>query len=292
MSELDRIARAFVDIASDAGAAMMPLFGTQTRCEKKIDCSPVTEADRRAHETISTALAKAFPGVHVVSEEGPLAGPTPDAEFILVDPLDGTKEFIAGRAEFTVNIALVRADTPVAGVVYAPALETVYFAGSRAWCGHLPPGRAVDACCSVAQLSTRPYCRDNVAAVASYSHLDPATDDFLRQLSVTSRLLAGSSLKFCYVAAGLADVYPRFGPTMEWDTAAGQAIVQAAGGQVLTPSRGPLRYRKFDNGLVNDSFVVWGRLPDWDGTATNKLPRSLAAVGTPTPSRSTMLKCN
>jgi 3'(2'), 5'-bisphosphate nucleotidase len=261
MNELDRLARAFIEIASEAGAAIMPLFRGRLASELKKDRSPVTEADRRSHETIADALTHLLPGVPIISEEG--ASPTAfeDAEFFLVDPLDGTKEFLAGKTQFTVNLALIRRERPVAGVVYAPALEMVYFAGSRAWAAPLQPGRSLTGVPECTPLCTRPYSQGGLAAVASSSHPDPETDRFLSGLPITSYLAAGSSLKFCYVAAGQADVYPRFGPTMEWDTAAGQAVVEAAGGQVLTSTGASLRYGKFDNALVNDAFVAWGREP-------------------------------
>ena len=177
--------------------------------------------------------------------------------FILVDPLDGTREFIARNGEFTVNVALVERGQPIAGAVYAPALERLWFAGERAFAcaapvgADLPPPRLGGRCA----LAPRPPA---LTALASRSHGDPATEAFLAGLPIADRRSAGSSLKFCVIAEGEGDVYPRFGPTMEWDTAAGDAVLRAAGGVVLAVEGGPLVYGKIAAGLRNGGFVAWG----------------------------------
>ena len=219
--------------------------------------SPVTEADRAAEDIILAALATRLPRVPVVAEESASRGETPpvDRDFVLVDPLDGTREFIAGRSEYTVNIALVCGGVPVAGAVAAPDLGQVWWgAGDRAWKSDfdadagIPPSGAEPICCRVAPA--------RVVAVASHNHLDDATRAFLADLTLAESRSIGSSLKFLLLAQGEADVYPRFGPTMEWDTAAGHAVLLAAGGSVTTPDGAPFLYRK--PGFRNGPFVARG----------------------------------
>jgi 3'(2'), 5'-bisphosphate nucleotidase len=178
-------------------------------------------------------------------------------EFVLIDPLDGTKEFVSRNGEFTVNIALVRDGVPVAGCVYAPALDRMYVGGTTATTGLVRPG---DVVAGLEQMSTRPY-PEQLVAVASRSHRDEQTDRFLTDIGVADTRSAGSSLKFCLVAEGSADVYPRFAPTMEWDTAAGDAVLRAAGGIVVNPDGSVFRYGKAEVGFRNGSFVAWGGPP-------------------------------
>jgi 3'(2'),5'-bisphosphate nucleotidase len=216
----------------------------------------VTAADQAAEAIILAHLASAAPGVPVVAEEQAAAGGAPvvAGRFFLVDPLDGTKEFVAGRDEFTVNIALVEHGVPVLGVVGAPALGRL-FAGDvarrvafelRAAAASLEPLRL--------PLKVRATPPGGPVAVASRSHGSDATEAWLAAAGVAGRVSIGSSLKFCLLAAGEADVYPRFGPTMEWDTAAGHAVVLAAGGVVREPDGRPLRYGK--PGFRNPSFIA------------------------------------
>ena len=249
-----RFADSFAAIAEAAGACIMAIYGT-TAAAAKADGSPVTEADLAAHRMILERLARDCPGVAVVSEED-AAHRTPDPQecFILVDPLDGTREFISRNGEFTVNIALVEAGRSVAGVVLAPAL-------GRIWAGALGAGarmRAVGAA-DWQPIACRHPGEGGVVCVASRSHRDATTDAFLAEQTVAGLRSVGSSLKFCLVAEGQADVYPRFGPTMEWDTAAGQAVLEAAGGQVPTPDGAPFRYGK--PGWRNGPFIGWGVAP-------------------------------
>ncbi len=265
MSETDRLALAFAGLASTAGALVMAVYATDFTVRHKADTSPVSEADEAAEAYLVPELQRLLPGVPIVAEEAVARDGAPDvgAEFLLVDPLDGTKEFVSRNGEFTVNIALVRDGFPVAGCVYAPALATMYVGGETAARGRVEPGAAVSTPGSPAGLApirTRRYPDEGLLAVASRSHSDADTVAFLERLGVAQTRSAGSSLKFALVAAGEADVYPRFGPTMEWDIAAGHAVLAAAGGQVRTPDGEPFGYGKPD--FRNGPFVAWGG-PVW-----------------------------
>lgn len=246
-----RLADRFAQIAEVAGARIMAIYGAAT-AEAKADGSPLTAADLAAHEAILQGLAEHCPGLPVISEEdAALAATAPEGPFILVDPLDGTREFISGNGEFTVNIALVDDGRPVAGVVFAPAL-------GRLWSGALGAGASVQEApgASPRPIAARIPAPGGLVAVASRSHRDPQTDAFLGGLHIAGLRSVGSSLKFCLVAQGEADVYPRFGPTMEWDTAAPEAVVIAAGGTITDLDGQPLRYGK--PGWGNPSFIVRG----------------------------------
>jgi 3'(2'), 5'-bisphosphate nucleotidase len=177
--------------------------------------------------------------------------------FFLVDPLDGTREFIARNGEFTVNVALIDAGVPIAGAVYAPAIGKLWFGGTSAFLCEVPVGEALPEPSAWRPISAR-AAPAKLAALASRSHADPATEAFLSQLPIGERKSAGSSLKFCVIAEGAADVYPRFAPTMEWDTAAGDAVLRAAGGIVLAMDGAPLAYGKYAAALRNGGFVAWG----------------------------------
>lgn len=245
LAEVERIARA-------AGAAVMQVYESEFAVQTKADASPLTLADEAAEALIAPALRALTPGWPVVAEEAVARGePAPTGErFWLVDPLDGTREFVQRNGEFTVNIALVEHGAPVLGVVFAPALGRL-FAGGRgqgAWlaegggrrtiaCRRVPAGGALVAC--------------------SRSHGDTAAlDAYLARRPVAGRVAAGSALKFGLLAAGEADLYPRFGRTMEWDTAAGHALLAAAGGDVTDLQGRPLRYGK--PGFENPDFVAHG----------------------------------
>ena len=192
----------------------------------------------------------------VISEEAASAGRIPEVarHFFLVDPLDGTKEFISRNGEFTVNIAKVDQGVPVLGVVYAPALSRIFWGemGKGAAEGKVVDGKAQ----GWQPLRVRDCPGDGATVVASRSHRDEATDEYLKKINVKSLCSAGSSLKFCLVAAGEADLYPRFGRTMEWDTAAGHAVLLAAGGKVLTTEGNPLAYGKRERGYDNPGFIA------------------------------------
>jgi 3'(2'), 5'-bisphosphate nucleotidase len=238
-------------VARNAGAKILEVYAKDPKAEFKGDGSPVTEADEAAEAVILPALARIAPDITVISEENAashnLAAPD---RFFLVDPLDGTKEFLKrdGKGSFTVNIALIENGVPVMGVVFAPALDRM-FAGATGIGAH------EENASGSGPIETRKIAPDGGAvAVASASHRDANTDDWLATHGITQTVSIGSSLKFCLVAAGEADVYPRFGPTMEWDTGAGDAVLRAAGGMVETPEGAPFAYGKPD--YRNGAFVA------------------------------------
>jgi 3'(2'), 5'-bisphosphate nucleotidase len=252
LPELDLLDRV-IPIARAAGAIVMEVYATEFKVEGKGDASPVTEADHRAEALILPALARITPGLQVVSEEAASAGriPVVAERFWLVDPLDGTREFVDRNGEFTVNIALVERCTPVLGVVLAPASGRLFAgaAGAGAFVEDESGRRRAIACRRIPAMG--------LTVVSSRSHGDlAALAAFLTGRVVASHVTAGSSLKFCLVAGGEADLYPRFGRTMEWDTAAGHAILRAAGGCVTDLNGAELRYGKPD--FANPQFVAMG----------------------------------
>jgi 3'(2'), 5'-bisphosphate nucleotidase len=239
-----------IELARDAGRAIMLHYGSAAEAQEKEDRSPITLADRAAHGILVDGLHRLDPSTPVISEEGSLA-PMEERRawrrFWLVDPLDGTKEFITRRDEFTVNVALIENGEPVLGVVLAPALDIVYWAvkGNGAWRqqGTAPAERIV----------SRPAAPGTpLIVVESLSHPSAELEEYLATIPVARRLKAGSSLKFCWVADGRADLYPRLGPTMEWDVAAGDCIYRQSGEAGERSS--PLTYNKPD--LRNGSFVI------------------------------------
>jgi 3'(2'),5'-bisphosphate nucleotidase len=254
----NEIAFFLAEAALAAGPAVMEEYERGCQAQSKQDGSPVTAADHRAEKIICEQLARITPHIDVVAEESTAAGaPIRTAKrFLLVDPLDGTKEFLAGNGEFTLNVALVEDGVPIAGVVYAPALGKIWVGASDAFVGEVALGASLPAETKLRRIATR-SAPSGLVACASRSHRDPHTEAFLTKLSISEERNIGSSLKFCLIAEGSADVYPRFGPTMEWDTAAGHAVLRAAGGVVLSGD-GKLSYGKFDSGLRNGSFVAWG----------------------------------
>lgn len=238
---------AMVAAAVEAGRAANRIYAGAFAVHTKADDSPVTAADHLAEEIILRQLRGHAPAIAVVAEEQVAAGYAPQvgAEFFLVDPLDGTREFINRRGEFTVNIALIRGASPALGVVYAPASGLLFAANvatNQALRATLDPHDPVIA--AFTPIHVRAVPAAGVTAVASRSHRTAATDDYLARYTVAELKSVGSSLKFCIVAAGEADLYPRLGATMEWDTAAGHAVLAAAGGQVVGPDLQPLRYGK------------------------------------------------
>ncbi len=256
----DTIAEIFAELAVAAGAVIMGYYGTDSHVRAKADQSPVSDADIAAEAVILEGLAVRLPQIPVVSEEA-AAGGAEQSEariFILVDPLDGTREFLSRNGEFTVNIGLIVDGEPKAGAVYAPAMGRIWIAGTQAVAATVPPGELLPPPEQRHTILTRKAPSDGLTALASRSHSDPQTEAFLAQLPIKDRSPAGSSLKFCRVAEGVADVYPRFGTTMEWDTAAADAVLRAAGGIVLDETGQPLRYGKFAYRLKNGPFVAWG----------------------------------
>jgi 3'(2'), 5'-bisphosphate nucleotidase len=237
--------QAVIDITRRAGDLILQVYATDFAVRGKTDASPVTEADERAEALIVPALQMLAPEIPIVAEEAVAGGDTPEIGewFWLVDPLDGTKEFISRNGEFTVNIALVHQGRPVLGVVLAPAL-------GRLFAGVAGQGAFVEDAVGRRPIRCRAVPAAGLTVVASRSHGDAAAlDAYLAGRTVASLVNAGSSLKLCLVAAGEADLYPRLGRTMEWDIAAGHAVLAAAGGQVQTLQGQPLRYGKpgFDN---------------------------------------------
>lgn len=242
-------------ITHEAGQVILRFYNDRIDVATKADGSPVTQADHAAEAVILPALHHLTPGIPVVAEEEVSAGRVPDVSagrFWLVDPLDGTKEFLSRNGEFTVNVALIDNGVPVLGVVYAPATGDLYAGAGPGTAVHWIEGR------HDYPISARKGPADGLTVVASRSHGDPGeTDRFLDAFTVKERISCGSSLKFCALACGKADLYPRFGRTMEWDTAAGHAVLLAAGGRVcVAGSQDPLTYGK--PGFENPHFVAYG----------------------------------
>ena len=234
-----RAGRAILEIASDIGDV-----------QAKEDGSPLTRADRASHDAIEAGLATLQPPCPVISEEGDLADVDSKSAgvFWLVDPLDGTKEFVRGLGEYTVNIALIEQARPILGVIYVPASDALYYAADGAGAWKADPGR------QPRQISAN-QCTQPTTAVVSRSHLSAETEEFLARIGVTDLARHGSSLKICAVAEGAADIYPRFGPTWLWDTAAGSAIAAEAGCVVEDLQGRPLTYDPAV-GMKHAGFIV------------------------------------
>jgi 3'(2'), 5'-bisphosphate nucleotidase len=260
--ELSRLLEPIADLVSRAGARILDIAARREAPRTKADASPVTAADEVAETILIEGLAHVLPGVPVVAEEavsreGPLQ---PPACYLLVDPIDGTRELIAGRKEYTVNIALVEDHRPVFGVIYAPALGLLYAGGGNtAWKAMLDPASCLDVS-TLTRIRARPRPARLVALV-SRSHRDAASDGFLAGLPVEHTILLGSSLKFARLAEGAADVYARLATVNEWDIAAGHALLAAAGGAVTTPDGRALTYGMRESGFRVDGFVAWGAPP-------------------------------
>lgn len=241
-----------IRLARAAGEEVLASYEQESKPRTKHDGSPVTDADERAEELICAGLAELSPGVPVIAEEGcdrDAAAPA-NGSFWLVDPLDGTKEFLSRNGEFTVNIGLIASGEPVLGVVLAPALGRLFAADEAGAVVEDQQGRR--------GVSARAAPAEGMTLVSSRSHGDPeALARFTEGRTIANSIAAGSSLKFCLVATGEADLYPRLGRTMEWDTAAGDAILRAAGGRVTDLDGRPLRYGK--PGFENPPFVAVGR---------------------------------
>jgi 3'(2'), 5'-bisphosphate nucleotidase len=243
-----------VRIAQAAGVVVMRHYEAGCDTRMKADRSPVTDADEEAETLILAELAAAFPDVPVVAEEEAAAGRIAKigSHFFLVDPVDGTKEFVKRGGEFTVNIGEVVDGEPVSGVVFAPAI-------GRLFVGAMGEGAFELSCDVIREIAARAPAPDGLVAVSSRSHPDAKTDELLKTLTIKGQTNAGSSLKFCLVATGEADIYPRAGQTMEWDTAAGHAVLRAAGGSVTTWDGAPFVYGK--PGFHNGPFIARGKTP-------------------------------
>lgn len=255
-AQIDSLGPAVLALAREAGAAVMAIYATDFEKRKKDDHSPVTDADEQAEAIILAGLQRLTPGLPVIAEEMAAAGKLPDVgagPFWLVDPLDGTREFIARNGDFTVNIALVVAGRPRLGVVLAPARD------ETAWLG-LPKGAQRFAAGRISGEPIRARIAPPFGALAlvSRSHREKEVDAWLARQDRMQTASIGSSLKFCRIAEGAADFYPRFISISEWDTAAGQAVLEAAGGAVLTWDGAPLAYGK--PGFRNPGFLAQGRV--------------------------------
>ena len=252
--EVTRLIEPVVELARAAGDAILEVYATDFAVQSKADESPLTQADLASHNTIMAALAELTPDLPIISEESglpPFEERREWALYWLVDPLDGTKEFVKRNGEFTVNVALIRETRPVFGVVHVPVTGTTYV-GCEGHGAERRDGDAAPVRIRVADASAEPP-----RVVGSRSHRSPGLDRFLGGLGESEMIPMGSSLKFCVVAEGNADVYPRFGPTSEWDTAAAQAVVEQAGGTVVEMDGAPLAYNaKAD--ILNPWFLVAG----------------------------------
>jgi 3'(2'), 5'-bisphosphate nucleotidase len=254
-------------IASQAVAAISSIGASALKLRDKPDRSPVTAADEASEDVILKGLSRLFPGVPVVSEEA-AALRTPTAlgeQFFLVDPLDGTREFIAGETEYAVNIALIRNALPFVGIIAAPAMGIIWrgVVGQGAERMRLKPGAAVATATERSAIRTRPRPSKGLTAMTSRSHPEPATSAYLDRMADVQRVICGSSLKFSRIAEGAADVYPRLVSLSEWDVAAGHALVSAAGGIVTTIDGQALTYGHPNFRLP--PFVAWGEAPPRKG---------------------------
>ena len=242
-------------LVAAAGTAILEVYATGHDVEYKADDSPITRADRAAHEILSAGLRRLTPDVPVLSEESAdeqaYAVRSKWGAFWLVDPLDGTREFISRNGEFTVNVALIRDHRPVLGVVASPVLDLVYYGADGLGAHVVREGGKVE------PIHVRRPAADPPVVVGSRSHRGDSLDAVLAKLGPHEMRPMGSSLKFCLVAEGAADLYPRLGPTSEWDTAAAQAVVEAAGGAVTTLDGRPLRYNERET-LLNPHFLAFG----------------------------------
>jgi len=251
-----------IEAALSAAEVILDIYATEFDIGIKGDASPVTKADQAAEEIILDHLSAIAPSIPIIAEEAVSAGVIPDIgqTFFLVDPIDGTKEFISRNGEFTVNIGLIRDGLPVMGVVYAPAKGWLFVGetGQGAWRGLVVDPRQSHAIKDRVSITVRP-CSDHVDVVGSRSHSCKDTEAYLHRFEIGQQKAIGSSLKFCLLAAGEADLYPRFSRTMEWDTAAGDAVLAAAGGTVETAEGQRLLYGKIaqqDAPFANPSFVA------------------------------------
>jgi 3'(2'), 5'-bisphosphate nucleotidase len=247
---------------SNAAATILAVGRAARAPRANADRAPVTQADVAAETAILEGLARAVPGVPVVSEEAIAGGEVPDlgTQFFLVDPIDGTRELIDGRPEYAVNVALVVDGVPIIGVIAAPALGLVW----RGMVGHgaerlkLAPGAQPKQASERVAIRTRPFAGSGAVAAVSRSHRDAVTDAFLARLPIEKQIVCGSAIKFCRVAEGAADVYPRLAPTSDWDVAAGAVVLAAAGGMVMTPQGAALGLAGPKQGFRIPGFVAWG----------------------------------
>jgi len=251
-SDLGVFAEAIAELAVEAGKAILEIYEQDFEVTQKDDASPLTQADLASHHIICKGLAHLTPDIPVLSEESSDVDWDARADwnqYWLVDPLDGTKEFIDRNGEFTVNIALIRYHSPILGVVHVPVKGTTYTGLVGKWASRHDTDGTME------HIRVRKPCADPVRVVGSRSHANPRLQDFLERIGNHELISMGSSLKFCLLAEGKADFYPRLGPTSEWDTAAAHAVVLAAGGKIITLDGKPLRYN-LKKSLLNPEFLV------------------------------------
>jgi 3'(2'), 5'-bisphosphate nucleotidase len=258
----DRLLDELTTVVSAAGAAILVTRSGSLDTRTKPDLTPVTACDHAAEAVILEGVARLLPGICIVSEEAAsraLPQHIPDS-FVLVDPLDGTRELIAGRDEFTINVAIIAGGRPRLGIVAAPAQALLWrgIEGRGAERLRLSPGAPASAAQARSPIRTRPSPRSALVAAVSRSHLDPQTEAYLARLPVSERRACGSAVKFCQVAEGSADVYARLSPTCEWDVAAGHAVLAAAGGMVNTPEGAPMSYGRMAANFRVPAFIAWG----------------------------------
>lgn len=251
---------ALTELVARAAAAIVAMCGSGLTARPKADLSPVTDADERSQAIILAGLAQLFPRLAVVSEESDdacRAGQDLGPAFLLVDPLDGTRELLAGRSEYTVNVALIAAGAPALGIVAAPALGLLWRGGCGLGAERLAIEMTSGTASAAAPIRVRPWSPQPIALI-SRSHLDPDTSEFIERLALVEPRACGSALKFCRLAEGQADIYPRLAPTSEWDVAAGHAVLAASGGVVCAPSGEPLGYGRVKDAFRIPAFVAFG----------------------------------
>jgi len=275
MKEVEALLATVKLLSIQAGEAIMGFYQSDFEVKQKSDSTPVTAADMAAHDIIVAGLEKLTPDIPVLSEESTaidFSVRSSWSRYWLVDPLDGTKEFVKGNGDFSVNIALIDNHAAILGVIYCPVSETMYIATKDGGAFKSIKDQDLESIC-VAKMTQK-----NVRIAGSRSHIGPSCQDFLGNFKSYRLIRVGSSLKSCLVAEGLMDVYPRFGPTSEWDTAAAQCIVEEAGGMLVDTTLKPLRYNTKDS-LLNPFFIVVGDkevdwlsyLPNFDGENVDNL---------------------
>jgi 3'(2'), 5'-bisphosphate nucleotidase len=247
-------------LTAAVGAAAFVTLAAGRNVRVKADRSVVTEADERSQTTLLQAMARLMPGVAVVSEEMAIRPSQLGDVFVLIDPLDGTREFAAGLNEYTVNLAIIHNGEPVVGVVAVPAEGLIYRGRARQGAERLKmsPDGPVPSLAAAEPIKIRNAPRGGLIAAVSRSHLDSASAALLDRLRIEHRVACGSALKFCRIAEGIADIYPRLATTCEWDVAAGHALVAAAGGVVTSPEDSVLRYGDAVNDFRIPAFIAWG----------------------------------
>jgi len=253
---LKKITDELLETTLKAGDVVMDVFHSDFEVYGKADLSPVTEADKQGEDVITAALARITPDIPVVGEEAKSEGKCPDISkgtFWLVDPLDGTKEFIKKGSDFTVNLGLIKDGSPIMGIVLAPAMNKLYWGivDEGAWVADIKDGEILN----TTPIKTRTADKTNLVIVASKSHRSPELEAYLENFPSAENVSIGSSLKLCLLATGEADLYPRLGPTCEWDTAAAHAVLLAAGGTVEVAGGAPLTYAKDLTTFLNPWFL-------------------------------------